>query len=103
MIDDIITAEAQLYTYSIIMKILDRLGLKIVVVSSAPQIRYPDCYGIDMAILGDFIAFQAAISLLKEKKMEGVINDSVYKKCKAQIDLPKEEMKNYVKEFIAIS
>ena len=51
-----------------------------------------------MAILGDFIAFQAAISLLKEKKMEGVI-DSVYKKCKAQIDLPKEEMKNYVKEI----
>ena len=53
-----------------------------------------------MAILGDFIAFQAAISLLKEKKKEGVI-DSVYKKCKAQIDLPKEEMKNYVKKFIA--
>ena len=51
-----------------------------------------------MAILGDFIAFQAAISLLKEKKMGEVI-DSVYKKCKAQIDLPKEEMKNYVKEI----
>ena len=82
-----------------IIRILDRLGpKKIVVVSSAPQIRYPDCYGIDMAILGDFIAFQAAISLLKEKKMEGVI-DSIYKKCKAQIDLPKEEMKNYVKEI----
>ena len=82
-----------------IIRILDRLGpKKIIVVSSAPQIRYPDCYGIDMAILGDFIAFQAAISLLKEKKMEEVI-DSVYKKCKAQIDSPKEEVKNYVKEI----
>ena len=97
MIDDSIVRGTTL-KHSII-RILDRLGpKKIVVVSSAPQIRYPDCYGIDMAILGDFIAFQAAISLLKEKKMEGVI-DSVYKKCKAQIDLPKEEMKNYVKEI----
>ena len=97
MIDDSIVRGTTL-KHSII-RILDRLGpKKIVVVSSAPQIRYPDCYGIDMAILGDFIAFQAAISLLKETKMEGVI-DSVYKKCKAQIDLPKEEMKNYVKEI----
>ena len=97
MIDDSIVRGTTL-KHSII-RILDRLGpKKIIVVSSAPQIRYPDCYGIDMAILGDFIAFQAAISLLKEKKMEGVI-DSVYKKCKAQIDLPKEEMKNYVKEI----
>jgi len=97
MIDDSIVRGTTL-KHSII-RILDRLGpKKIFVVSSAPQIRYPDCYGIDMAILGDFIAFQAAISLLKEKKMEGVI-DSVYKKCKAQIDLPKEEMKNYVKEI----
>ena len=97
MIDDSIVRGTTL-KHSII-RILDRLGpKKIVVVSSAPQIRYPDCYGIDMAILGDFIAFQAAISLLKEKKMEEVIN-SVYKKCKAQIDLPKEEMKNYVKEI----
>ena len=97
MIDDSIVRGTTL-KHSII-RILDRLGpKKIIVVSSAPQIRYPDCYGIDMAILGDFIAFQAAISLLKEKKKEGVI-DSVYKKCKAQIDLPKEEMKNYVKEI----
>ena len=97
MIDDSIVRGTTL-KHSII-RILDRLGpKKIVVVSSALQIRYPDCYGIDMAILGDFIAFQAAISLLEEKKMEGVI-DSVYKKCKAQIDLPKEEMKNYVKEI----
>jgi len=59
-----------------ILKILDRLGpKKIVIVSSSPQLRFPDCYGIDMAKLGDFIAFQAAIALLKENGMEGVIND----------------------------
>jgi hypothetical protein len=63
---------------------LDRLGpKKIVVVSSAPQIRYPDCYGIDMAKLGDFIAFQAAIALLKETGRQSVI-DEVYRKCKEQ-------------------
>ena len=82
-----------------IIKILDRLGPKrIVVVSSSPQIRYPDCYGIDMAKLGDFIAFQAAIELLRENKMEHVINE-VYKKCKMQKDLPKEEYINYVKDI----
>ena len=84
-----------------ILRILDRLGpKKIIVVSSAPQIRYPDCYGIDMAILGDFVAFQAAIELLKDNNKQEVIED-VYKKCKAQISLPKEEMKNYVKEIYA--
>jgi len=82
-----------------IIKILDRLGPKrIVVVSSSPQIRYPDCYGIDMAKLGDFTAFQAAIELLKEHEMEHVINE-VYKKCSAQQDLPKEEYVNYVKDI----
>jgi amidophosphoribosyltransferase len=82
-----------------IIKILDRLGPKrIVVVSSSPQIRYPDCYGIDMAKLGDFIAFQAAIELLKEHEMEHVINE-VYKKCNQQKDLPKEEYVNYVKDI----
>jgi amidophosphoribosyltransferase len=82
-----------------IIKILDRLGpKKIVVVSSSPQIRYPDCYGIDMAKLGDFIAFQAAIALLKENKMEHVINE-VYKKCDKQRGLPKEEYVNYVKDI----
>ena len=97
MIDDSIVRGTTLKQS--IIRILDRLGpKKIVVVSSAPQIRYPDCYGIDMAILGDFVAFQAAIELLKENKMENVIDD-VYKKCKAQITLPKEEMKNYVKEI----
>ena len=84
-----------------ILRILDRLGpKKIIVVSSAPQIRYPDCYGIDMAILGDFVAFQAAIELLKDNNKQAVIED-IYKKCKTQISLPKEEMKNYVKEIYA--
>ena len=84
-----------------ILRILDRLGpKKIIVVSSAPQIRYPDCYGIDMAILGDFVAFQAAIELLKENNKQEIIED-VYKKCTAQISLPKEEMKNHVKEIYA--
>ena len=82
-----------------ILKILDRLEPKqIVVVSSSPQIRYPDCYGIDMAKLGDFTAFQAAIELLKENEMEHVINE-VYKKCDMQKDYPKEEFVNYVKDI----
>jgi len=82
-----------------ILKILDRLKPKmIVVVSSSPQIRYPDCYGIDMAKLGDFVAFRAAIELLKETGQEGVIN-SVYKNCKSQQNLPKEEMINYIKDI----
>ena len=80
-----------------ILRILDRLNPKrIVVASSAPQIRYPDCYGIDMARLGDFVAFQAAISLIKERGMEHLI-DEVYATCKAQIELPKEENTNQVK------
>lgn len=82
-----------------ILKILDRLHpKKIIVVSSAPQIRYPDCYGIDMAKLGHFCAFNAAIELLKERGMESIIQ-SVYEKCKAQQFLPKEEIVNYVKEI----
>jgi len=84
-----------------IIRILDRLKpRKIVVVSSSPQIRYPDCYGIDMAKLGDFIAFKAAISLLKKRGMEAVIT-SVYNKCKAQRSFPKEEIDNHVKEIYA--
>ncbi len=84
-----------------ILRILDRLEpKKIIVVSSAPQIRYPDCYGIDMAKMGDFIAFEAAISLLNERSMSGVI-DNVYLKCKAQESLPKEQIKNYVQEIYA--
>ena len=82
-----------------IFMILDRLlPQKIVIVSSAPQIRYPDCYGIDMAKLGDFIAFNAAIALIKDRNMENVI-DEVYHKCLSQVDLPKEEVVNFVKEI----
>ncbi|MEX2483329.1 MAG: amidophosphoribosyltransferase [Brumimicrobium sp.] len=82
-----------------ILRILDRLEPKnIVVVSSAPQIRYPDCYGIDMARMGDFIAFEAAIELLKENGKAFII-DEVYRKCKEQELKPKEQIKNYVKEI----
>jgi amidophosphoribosyltransferase len=82
-----------------VLRILDRLGpKKIVVVSSAPQIRYPDCYGIDMAKMGDFIAFEAAIALLKESNQTHVI-DEVYAKCIKQIALPKEDVVNVVKEI----
>jgi len=84
-----------------IISILDRLGPKsIVVASSAPQIRYPDCYGIDMAKISDFIVFQAAIALLKETRQESVINE-VYRKCKEQEHLPKEQIVNYVKGIYA--
>jgi amidophosphoribosyltransferase len=84
-----------------ILGILDRLEpKKIVVVSSAPQIRFPDCYGIDMAKMGDFIAFEAAISLLKEQGKEHILDD-VYAKCNAQMHLPKEQIINHVKEIYA--
>ncbi len=82
-----------------IIRILDRLGpKKIVVASSAPQIRYPDCYGIDMAILGDFIAFNAAIELLRETNQSHIINE-VYRKSKEQEFLPKEQVVNHVKDI----
>ena len=82
-----------------IIRMLDRLKpKKIVIVSSAPQIRFPDCYGIDMARMGDFIAFRAAIALLVENGKEGVIKQ-VYKKAKAQLELPMTEQVNVVKEI----
>ena len=82
-----------------ILKILDRLKpKKIIIVSSAPQIRYPDCYGIDMAVLVKFVAFEAAIALLRETGRSSII-DAVYKRCKQQQHLPKEEMVNYVTEI----
>jgi len=82
-----------------IIRILARLKPKsIIIASSAPQIRYPDCYGIDMARLSDFIAFNAAIELLKDTNQSHIINE-VYKKCKAQEKAPKEKMSNYVKEI----
>ena len=84
-----------------IIRILDRLHpRKMVIVSSSPQVRFPDCYGIDMSRMGEFIAFKAAMALLEERGMRYVI-DSVYHRCKAQDDLPKEEIKNYVKEIYA--
>jgi amidophosphoribosyltransferase len=99
VVDDSIVRGTTLRTS--ILKMLGRLKpKKIVVVSSAPQIRYPDCYGIDMSKMGDFIAFQAAIALLKESGREGVIDD-VYKQSIAQAKLPKEEMRNFVKDIYA--
>ena len=84
-----------------ILRIMDRLEpKKIVIVSSAPQIRYPDCYGIDMAKLGDFIAFVAAIALLKEGSKSHIINE-VYDLCKKQAALPKERIKNHVQKIYA--
>ncbi|MFM8962719.1 MAG: hypothetical protein ACKOGD_02620 [Sphingomonadales bacterium] len=82
-----------------ILRILDRLGpKKIVVVSSAPQIRYPECYGIDMAKMGDFIAFEAAIALLRETGQAQIIDD-VYKAALEQVHLPKEQVKNVVQRI----
>lgn len=82
-----------------ILRILDRLHpKKIIVISSAPQIRYPDCYGIDMAILCKFIAFDAAISLIKETGQESIL-DVLYNKAKSELLKPKEEQINVVKEI----
>jgi amidophosphoribosyltransferase len=82
-----------------IIRILDRLGpAKIVIVSSSPQIRYPDCYGIDMAKLGDFIAFKAAIEMLKKMEKEDIIR-SVYARAKEELQKPDNEMINVVKEI----
>jgi amidophosphoribosyltransferase len=84
-----------------ILKMMGRLNPKrIVVVSSAPQIRYPDCYGIDMAKLEGLIAFQAAIELLKERNQYHIVDD-VYKKCKSQENLKDAEVLNFVTEIYA--
>lgn len=84
-----------------IIKILDRLDpQKIVIVSSSPQVRYPDCYGIDMSRMSEFIAFKAAIELLKERGMENVIEE-VYRKSSEQRNYKKEDVVNYVKEIYA--
>ena len=85
-----------------ILRILDRLHpKKIIIVSSAPQIRYPDCYGIDMSKLKDFVAFQAMIALVKHRKLDNKLNE-VYAKCKAQENLPKEQLQNYLIELYAL-
>lgn len=84
-----------------ILKILDRLNpKKIVVVSSAPQIRYPDCYGIDMAVLGKFVAFEAVIALMRETGKETLLKD-IYQRTKLELEKPKEEQVNLVKEIYA--
>jgi amidophosphoribosyltransferase len=84
-----------------IIKMLDKLcPKKIVVVSSAPQIRYPDCYGIDMSKMSEFVAFRAVLELLKENKMSYLLEE-VYHKCLASLNLPAEKVVNYVKELYA--
>ena len=84
-----------------IVKMLDRLNpKKIIVVSSAPQIRYPDCYGIDMAKMDTLIAFNATLELLKDRNMYHII-DEVYAKCKTQENLPDDQVINFVKEIYA--
>ena len=84
-----------------IIKMMDRLNpRKIIVVSSAPQIRYPDCYGIDMARLENLVAFQAALALLKENDQYEIV-EQVYEKCKKQVDLEDREVQNFVKEIYA--
>ncbi|WP_118194119.1 amidophosphoribosyltransferase [Albibacterium indicum] len=82
-----------------ILKILDRLSpKKIIIVSSAPQIRYPDCYGIDMSKMGEFVAFEAAISLLRQRGMANIIEE-VYHKCILSLNQEKEKVVNHVKEI----
>lgn len=84
-----------------ILRILDRLEpKKIIVISSAPQIRYPDCYGIDMAKLEDFIAFRAALALHRERGTEKQI-EAIYRKCLESLEAPDTEAVNHVKEFYA--
>jgi amidophosphoribosyltransferase len=99
VIDDSIVRGTTLKTS--ILRILDRLHpKKIIIVSSSPQIRYPDCYGIDMSRMKDFVAFQAMVALLKERNLAHRLQE-VYELCKAQEHLPKEEMKNHVQALYA--
>jgi len=85
-----------------ILRILDRLNpKKIVIVSSAPEIRYPDCYGIDMSKSKDFVAFQAGIALVKETGREALLTE-IYEKCKASLDLPRDEVVNEVKPIFKL-
>ena len=77
------------------------LPKKIIILSSAPQIRYPDCYGIDMSVMGDFVAFSALVALLKENGQEHLL-DETYEKCKSQQSLPKDQIKNYVSELYGL-
>lgn len=99
VIDDSIVRGTTL-KQSIVKMLCRHKPKRIVVVSSSPQVRFPDCYGIDMSRMGEFIAFHAAVALLCERGMQGVI-DEVYRKSKAQQGKPKEEVVNYVKEIYA--
>lgn len=84
-----------------IIRILDRLHpSRLVVVSSSPQVRFPDCYGIDMSRMSEFIAFKAAVSLIRKRGMDSLLDD-IYRRCKQQENLPKEKVENYVKEVYA--
>jgi amidophosphoribosyltransferase len=84
-----------------ILRILDRLKpKKIILVSSSPQIRYPDCYGIDMSRLGDFAAFQAAVHILKDSGRENLL-DELYLKAKAEMEKPAEEQRNIIQDLYA--
>ena len=84
-----------------IIKMLDRLNpKKIVIVSSAPQIRYPDCYGIDMAKMETLVAFRAALVLLEERGQHAIV-DEVYEKCKQQVNLEDKDVQNFVKDIYA--
>src|SRR5690554_5361244 len=97
IIDDSIVRGTTLRTS--ILKMLDRLNpKKIIVVSSAPQIRYPDCYGIDMAPLENLVAFQAALALHRERGTDAIIEE-IYNQCKSQIGLPDSEVVNHVKKL----
>jgi len=99
VIDDSIVRGTTLRTS--LLRILARTHPKrIIIVSTSPQIRYPDCYGIDMAELGKFIAFQAAIALLKERGMSKVVDDT-YQACLNELKKPKEQMQNAVKAIYA--
>lgn len=94
VLDDSIVRGTTLRTS--ILRILDRLGMKkVVVVSSAPQIRYPDCYGIDMSKMKDFVAFEAAVELLHDRGMESILQE-VYEACLANVALPRSEAQNQV-------
>jgi len=96
-VDDSIVRGTTLKTS--VIKILSRLNpKKIIIASTAPQIRYPDCYGIDMSLLGKFIAFQAAVSLLKEHGQEETLRE-VYQLCIAQAGKKPVEMQNHVKKI----
>jgi len=94
VLDDSIVRGTTLRTS--ILRILDRLGMKkIVIVSSAPQIRFPDCYGIDMSKMKDFVAFEAAVALVRESGREAILEE-IYQACKADELKPREEAKNQV-------